>query len=347
MLLSPICAEYLIGYDQNIGRPLDLLAGLLLLAPLYGTPAVMIREVTRRTGHGWPTILLLSAAFGLVQAGLVDQSLFNPDFVDDPSWDQGRLPTLLPALGISVSHALNFVAGHVIWSFAAPIAVVEACVPRLADRPWLRRGGMSLMAGLYALAVLFTFHEHTRHFMASPGQLGATTAIVLALASAALVIPPRRADRSGRAPSPWSAGGAAFVLLAVHQLVPSTWTGSAIDVLALASLGGLLWWWSARERWDRVHTLAVGGAALLVNTGLSFAVEPLGQVSYAVKYSANTTLLLAVLTLLVWARHRLRELTPASAHDDAGAGQHGGPDRRAQVGAQISASERSNRPEQR
>ncbi|SNR42784.1 hypothetical protein [Actinomadura mexicana] len=41
--------------------------------------AVLIREAARRTGRGWPTIVLLGAAFGLVQAGLIDQSLFNPD----------------------------------------------------------------------------------------------------------------------------------------------------------------------------------------------------------------------------------------------------------------------------
>jgi hypothetical protein len=35
---------------------------------------VLIREVTRRTGGGWPTILLLSAAFGVIQAGFVSST---------------------------------------------------------------------------------------------------------------------------------------------------------------------------------------------------------------------------------------------------------------------------------
>src|SRR5688500_16626641 len=62
LVLSLISAEYLIGYGDSTDRPLELLAGLLVLAPLYGTVAVLIREITRRTGRGWPTILLLSAA---------------------------------------------------------------------------------------------------------------------------------------------------------------------------------------------------------------------------------------------------------------------------------------------
>jgi hypothetical protein len=110
------------------------------MIPLYGTVAVLIREITRRTGRGWPTILLLGAAFGLIQAGLIDQSLFNPGYLDndDPTWAQAwreeRLATLIPGLGISATH-LGFVAGFMIMTIAAPIAVVEAFVPDRANRP--------------------------------------------------------------------------------------------------------------------------------------------------------------------------------------------------------------------
>jgi hypothetical protein len=76
LVVSPIAAEYLSG--SQVFNPLVLLGYLGIFIPLYGTVAVLIREVTRRTGRGWPTILLLGAAFGFIQAGLIDQSLFNP-----------------------------------------------------------------------------------------------------------------------------------------------------------------------------------------------------------------------------------------------------------------------------
>ncbi|MEU9842623.1 hypothetical protein AB0C69_25770 [Actinomadura sp. NPDC048032] len=57
-------------------------------------------------------LVLLSAAFGLVRAGLIDQSLFNPDFVDGLSWDRDRLPTHVPELGLSAKCLLGCVAGH-------------------------------------------------------------------------------------------------------------------------------------------------------------------------------------------------------------------------------------------
>ena len=133
--LAPVCGEYLIGYDEYVGRPLALLGGLLIFGPLYGAPALLIREATRRTGRGWPTMLLLAAAFGLFQAGIVDQSLFNPPYRDLDQWSEYVNPTLLPGLGTSAYLLTNFVAGHMIWTFGVPIAVVETLAAIGPARP--------------------------------------------------------------------------------------------------------------------------------------------------------------------------------------------------------------------
>lgn len=306
VLLSPICAEYLIGYDQIIGRPLELLAGLLILAPLYGTVAVLIREAARRTGRGWATIVLLSAAFGLVQAGLIDQSLFNPDFVDEPSWDRDRLPTHIPELGLSAKYLLGFVAGHVIWSFGAPIAVVEACAPRHAGRPWLGRTGITTMLVLYGLGAAIIFREHTRDFMASPAQLGVTAAIAVLLGIAAFVLPRPSAPVSGWVPPPWLVGCGAVLLWGTGQLAPASWTGVALAALALVVAAGCLIRYSGRRGWSHRHVLAAGGAALVVNAALAFVVKPLGETSYPAKYAVNSVLLLGVVLLLTRIDHHLR-----------------------------------------
>lgn len=317
LLLSPICAEYLIGYDQIISNPLDMLTGLLVLGPLYGTVAVLIREVARRTGRGWPTMVLLSAAFGLIQAGVIDQSLFNPDFVDEASWDDDRLPTFVAGLGVSVKHVVGFVGGHIIWSFCAPIGVVESCVPRIADRPWLGRVGITVMIVLYGLGALVIFKEHSKHFLATPAQFGTVGLFALGLAVAAFAIPrrfPRRgldgrgADGrgGGRVPPAWAVGCGAVVLMGAHQLSSPGWGGVALNVAALALAGGALLWWSGRPDWGPAHVLAVCGAALVVNAALSFVVEPLGDTSPVVKYGANGVLMVVVLLLLGWARQRLR-----------------------------------------
>ncbi|WNZ11878.1 hypothetical protein [Streptomyces sp. 11x1] len=314
LVLSPISAEYLIGYGESTGRPLELLAGLLILAPLYGTVAVLIREITRRTGRGWPTILLLSAAFGVIQAGLIDQSLFDNEVdADGPDWATEELVTLIPGLGVDAASLLNYVGGHVIWSFAAPIAVVESCVPRIATRRWLGPVGVGVMVLLWALSAALIFNDTAADSTADPAQLIGAAVVAAALVAAAFTVRPARTQPSAKAPSWWLVGGVTGVAWCASQLLPATWAGVAVNVVAMVVLGWLLLRWSRRRGWGRRHVLAVAGSALVVRAGLSFLVEPLGaNVDYTVKYAVNAAMLGGVAVLLLMAAHRLRRQEPGA-----------------------------------
>ena len=72
-VLAPIVAEFLLG-----DFPVTWLPLLIVLAPMYGGGALLIRELTRRTGRGWPTILLLGIPSNHEEA-FTTQTLFNPD----------------------------------------------------------------------------------------------------------------------------------------------------------------------------------------------------------------------------------------------------------------------------
>ena len=89
-VLAPVCAEYLWGYDDSTGHPGTLLGNLIVFSPLYGAPALLIRELARRRELGWPGLLLLAAAFGVVQAAIVDQSMWSTDYRDIPYWEDCR-----------------------------------------------------------------------------------------------------------------------------------------------------------------------------------------------------------------------------------------------------------------
>lgn len=311
MILAPIAAEYLSGYDDTIGRPLDLLANLLIFIPLYGTVAVLIREVARRAGRGWPSILLLGLAFGIVQAGLIDQSLFNTHYRGIPSIE--NVPTIIPGLGFSASLALNFSIGHMIWSFAAPIAVVEASVPDRATRPWLGWAGLTVVAALYILTAIWVFRDqmNTEHFLAAPAQLGGAAALAVVLAAAAFAIPHRPALGPGWVPPPWLVTIGAAAAFAIHQMIPPTWYGVAIDLVVLALLGGLTIFFSRREAWGERHVLVLAGSALVVTGALSFVVQPLGNPPPMPRYAVNATLTLGMLILTAGAFHRLRSYRAA------------------------------------
>ena len=76
-VLAPVCAEYSSGYLPNTGDPVALVATLVVFAPLYGGAALLVREGAVRTGHGWTGVLLLAMVFGLIEAALIDLSLFT------------------------------------------------------------------------------------------------------------------------------------------------------------------------------------------------------------------------------------------------------------------------------
>lgn len=307
MVLAPVSAEYLLGYDDTIREPAALVWGLLVFAPLYGAPAVIIREVARRRDQGWPTVLLLSAAAGLVQAGLIDQSLFNPDYRGIPYWADLRNPTYLPGLGFSAYMLVVFVGGHMIQSFAAPIAIVESLAGRAGHRAWLGVPGLMIMTVLYATGAGFVVWDQARseQFVASPAQLIGAAVVVLALVVAGLALPRRTVRRDRVVPGAVIVAAVAVVSFAVHGSMPTSWLGVAGQAVSLGTLGALVWRWSRSRNWGPRHVLAVASAPLIVNAALAFTVEPLGTGPALTRYATNSVLALLVVLLLLTAAHRV------------------------------------------
>lgn len=320
-LLAPLCAEYLIGYLDSTG--LALVTGLIFFAPLYGGAALLIREVTRRTGRGWPTMLLLGFAFGVFQAGLIDHSLFNPSYGDFEQWEESLKPTYIPALGVSANYAQVFVMGHVIWSIGAPIALVEAFVPHRQTTPWLGKRGLRLTAFLYLfICVIFLWgHIEDEDFLPSISQLIGAAAVVVAFIAAAFRVEKRVEPTNDKPiPSPWLIGALTLVLLSLVTLIEiavtllgisdtefaATWGATGIDTAVYLLLAVLVWRWSRRRDWGTLHILALTGGALLTRAWIAFLVEPMGEITLRAKLINNTSFALGVIFLLYMAARTVR-----------------------------------------
>lgn len=316
LVLAPVCAEYLSAYDDSTGHPLALLGGLLIFIPLYGAPALIIRELVRRTGRGWPSILLLGLAFGVVQAGLVDQSLFNTSYRDIDYWDDMVWPTFIPALGISASNAVTFLMGHMIWSMSAPIAIVESLAARRRTTPWVGRVGLCVAGLLYvaASALIYSDSIDTEQFRASTGQMLGAAAVVVVLVAAAFLLGRRPRARVDRwAPPAWLAGVLAAVALNGGTLLPQTWLSVACTLVPTAVLIGLVARWSGALRWGAGHVLAMAAGALLTVAGFAFAADPLGDVALVPQLAHNVVLGLGVAGLVTAGALALRRARPAES----------------------------------
>lgn len=319
VVLAPLGAEYVTGYDTSTGDPAALLQGLLFLAPLYGVPALLIRECARRLDLGWSGVALLAAAFGVVQAGVVDQSLFNDSYRDIEYWEQGYAPTLVAALGFPVALAVQFVAGHVIWSYVIPIVLAEALAPAASRLPWLRAPGLLLVTVAYltTAVLIWWYHQQTETDHASAGEVAGASLVAVLCVVAALTAGRRRSRcRPGGAPAPLVVAGVAVVATVCFNLLPGTWWGTAAGValLAVVAVGvGLL----ARScGWQPRHVASVAAGALVGRAVIGFLVDPLGDVDPVAKYAHNGVFLAGAVLLGWWAVRRHGTAGRGGPHPD-------------------------------
>jgi hypothetical protein len=301
-MLSPVCAEYLSAYDVSADGLLTLLAGLLVLAPLYGAPALLAREVAVRRGLGWPGLLLVVTALGVLQAVIVDQSVVNADYRNFAGWSDLWQPTYVAALDLSAYGAVAFVLGHTVASFGAPLAIV-AVASRDGARPWLGRWVVLILGVLYVAAAGLVLSDHvsSEGWQLSAAQLVGALVVVAVLVGVALrtggprqnPMPPRGAWRP---PSP-------VLLVLLGMMVESAlgwsivWPALVATVVGLAVLAVALVRWGRSRRWTSRHVGALAIGVLLSRALGGFLVDPVDGGRTAATYLVNlgATLLVAVL----------------------------------------------------
>ncbi len=303
-VLAPFVGEFLLG---NI--PVTGIVFAVILAPLYGGGALLVREIGRRTG-GWPSMLLLGAAYALIEEGLADQLLFNHDYAGH---DYLTGPSYIPAIGTSVEATQTILALHTVWSVAVPIALAETFAGTRATTPWLHRTGLAVTACVYALGVaVVSGGSYTdSHFLATPGQLAGVAAAVVALIVVALRVRPRP-QLPGSAPPPWIAGLLACTVTGAYW-GPSVligaqsyeWIGVGVWTVAFGTGIVLVARWSRRAGWDQRHRFALAAGATLTYVWTAFPVPPELGAPAALDIGSNILFGALGIAILVLAGRRL------------------------------------------
>lgn len=306
--LAPFVAEFLLG-----DFPITMIFLILPLSTMYGGGALFIRELTRRTGRGWPTIVLLALTFGVVEEGLLTQSLFNPDYVNAHLLDEG----FVPALGIAIPWTIFVLTIHTIFSISAPIAIVEESTGPRREEPWLKTPGFIASIALFLVGSAFTFAVSygDGHFMAEPAQLAVVAVVAVALTVVAFRLPTRRALVNGSVPSPWivfALAIAAGVLLFAGADALPLWVGVATAVVALALLVVLVARWSGRAAWGPWHRFALASAALLSYAWHSFLQEPVQGGTATINLVTHIVFTVVALLIIGYAHRRVRHHATAT-----------------------------------
>jgi hypothetical protein len=321
VVLTPVIAELGLG-----STPMHFAYLLLLWLPIYGFGVLLIRESVRRFGGGWPSLVLLGAAYELVEDGIGLQALSSPHLYGAA----GMAPRLF---GLNTAYwELNLVY-HVVFSVLIPIALTDLLFPALKDRPYLRRGGLAgigvcavLGVGLLRAAVP---PSQDPGYTAPLWVLLGCVAAVAVLAVLALAVLPRRAAaapagtggagaaRAGLmaatgVPRPWLTGVAGAVGTALylglffvlnHGARPASphGTWALVPMAAVAVLAVAACWlfarWSRSTWWHDRHRIWLLGGALVAHSvlgAIGMAHQPVDRVGLIV-LAALTVALLAPL----------------------------------------------------
>ena len=300
--LSPRVGEFLLG---NVS--IDALPIGLTMAPMYGGGAVLIREVARRAGKGWPTMILLALAFGAIEEGLICQTLFNPSYFGFELLREAYIP----ALGVGTWWTLFVLTLHTVWSISVPIAIIESLVPERANTPWLGLPGLMVMSVLYVLgsALVFLGTYQQERFIATPPQMLGVIASVVALLTAAFRVRTRSLRSERAAPGPWPVGVFAFLTASTFMIlryVVADWPIVMAYLLLFALVAVVVVRWSGRVGWGAAHRLALAGGALLTYAWHSFPQKPVIGSGGAIDLVGNAVFSIGAAVLLVAASRSVR-----------------------------------------
>ena len=268
-VLAPVCGELLSG-STPIRAFLNPLT-FLYLSGLYGSGALLVREVARRRALGWRGIVLLGAAYGVLEEGLVVTSWFNPYWPDAASLGAyGRL------LEINWVWAVHLTLFHAVVSVTVPIVIAELLFADVADRPWLGARALRIVAVWLGLVSLVGFVGFGFLAFREQGYTNPPVTYLLAIAAAWLLVgealraPLARATTLAPPPSLWRLRLFAFGMTLLAFALG--WIAPHIVPIALLTVAGLLGVaafayrrvarWSAGSGWGGEQRLALASGTL-------------------------------------------------------------------------------------
>jgi hypothetical protein len=307
--LSPLVGEFLLG---NLS--ITWLWVLIILAPMYGGGALLIRETARRLGLSWPGILALSLGYALIEEAFVTQSLFNPNYLGFRLLDYGYIPEL----GIGAWWTVFVLTIHVIWSIVTPIVLVEALAGDKRRVPWLGPAGLVIVALIFLLGCFGSAAVSEEQFRASNAQFIASGIVLILVLTISVFL--KQKTSSGKAQSMPESGqdnpvavgaiaflaGSMFMVLAIHQdKIPATL--NVVGMLSLMAVGGFLFLrWSQNMAWTPRHELAIAGGFLFTYAWYGFVQVPsVGELSPTVDAIGNAIFAAAAIVLFVFAWKRV------------------------------------------
>ena len=179
LLLTPGIPEYLSSsspVDAIVLNPAQFLFQLTANLGLYGPGVLLIREAMIRWNKGWATVLVLGAAYGIVEEGIGLSTLFY-----SKAGPVGQFGYYGHWLGVNWVWTAIILPVHMIFSISLPILVLGLALPFTKGKSLLSMRKIRAAFGILCVdvAVLFVFVLYGEHFwMGYPVLAGSFVAVV-------------------------------------------------------------------------------------------------------------------------------------------------------------------------
>ena len=165
LLLTPGIPEYLSGsspFNAMVLNPVQFVFQLVANLGLYGPGVILIREAFIRWKKGWASVLILGAAYGILEEGLGLSTLYNQ--LANPV---GKLGFYGHYLGVSWVWVAGILPVHMIFSISMPILLVGLALPETNGKSFVtsrRRIAYVFAILLVDVSLLFLLVVRGEHF---------------------------------------------------------------------------------------------------------------------------------------------------------------------------------------
>src|SRR5689334_20748359 len=132
-LLAPLLAEILPGatrFSAIFVFPIEVC--------VWGIGAVLIREIVRRKGLGWPSLLLLALVLAIAEECLIQQTSLAPLVIQLKGQVYAR------AYGVNYVYLLWALIYEAVYVVLLPVLLAELLFPERRSEGWMSRGGIAV-----------------------------------------------------------------------------------------------------------------------------------------------------------------------------------------------------------
>jgi hypothetical protein len=316
LLLTPGIPEYLSSSSPLYAivlNPAQFIFQLTANFGLYGPGVLLIREAMIRWNKGWASVLLLGAAYGILEEGVALSTLFDPKAAP-----VGQLGYFGHWAGVNWIWSATIIPVHMLFSISIPILVLGLALPSTRGRSLLSKRGIKavvviLVADIASLMLLIILGEH--FWMGDPvfvASLAAIAFLVWLARRAPSDVPLARTDSPRASPRRMAILGIIFYpsTLLVSGVGMSEGAPALVVLLLVILTQGLF----------LVYVLRVAGSSnnepqvIALSFGLIIPIAAIGLIATITVPAALVGDLAMVLFFrMLWRRYRIRPNAPVAA----------------------------------